>query len=132
LHERLLDEFRPERIFMDIADIAPGENFARRIDRALDAVDAVIVLIGENWLTAADGQSRPRIEDPADMVHVEIATALRQNKRVLPALVGGAKMPAGSELPTPLKGLAQLNAIELTDTRWAYDVGRLIDAVKAR
>ncbi|HXV80090.1 MAG TPA: toll/interleukin-1 receptor domain-containing protein [Candidatus Binatia bacterium] len=132
LHERLLDEFRPERIFIDIADIAPGENFVHRIDRALDAVDAVIVLIGEKWLTVADDQSRPRIEDPADMVHVEIATALRRNKRVFPVLVGGAKMPAGSELPSPLKGLAQLNAIEITDTRWAYDVGCLIDAVKAR
>ena len=132
LHERLLDEFRSERIFMDVADIAPGDNFVQRIDRALDAVDAVIVLIGEQWLTVADGQSQPRIEDPADMVHVEIATALRRGKRVFPVTVGGAKMPPASALPGPLKGLAQLNAVELSDTRWAYDVGRLIDALKTR
>jgi hypothetical protein len=44
--------------------------------------------------------------------------------------VGGAKMPAASALPGPLKGLAQLNAVEISDTRWAYDVGRLIEAVK--
>jgi hypothetical protein len=130
LHERLLDEFRSERIFMDVADIAPGDNFVQRIDRALDAVDAVIVLIGEQWLTVVDGQSRPRIEDPADMVHVEIETALRRGKRVFPVTVGGAKMPAASALPGPLKGLAQLNAVEISDTRWAYDVGRLIEAVK--
>jgi TIR domain len=131
LHERLLDDFRPERIFMDVTDIAPGDNFVQRIDRALDSVDAVIVLIGEQWLTASDGQSRPRIEDPADMVHIEIAAALRRGKRVFPVTVGAAKMPGAQQLPGPLKALAQLNAVEISDTRWDYDVGRLIDALKS-
>jgi TIR domain len=132
LHERLLAEFAPERIFMDIADIGPGDNFVQRIDQRLGGVDAVIVVIGEKWLAVTEDGSRPRIEDPADMVHIEVATALHRGKRVFPVLVGGAKMPAAQQLPGPLQELAQLNAIELSDTRWEYDVGRLIDAVKAR
>ncbi len=90
----------------------------------------MIVLIGEQWLTVANGQPRPRIEDPADMVHIEIATALRRGKRMIPVLVSGARMPSASSLPADLKALAALNAIELSDTRWAYDVGRLMDALK--
>ena len=132
LHERLLDEFRPERIFMDIAAIGPGDNFVRRIEQALEAVDAVLVLIGEKWLSVTDDGSRPRIDDPADMVHIEVATALGRGIRVFPVLVGGATMPAAQQLPGPLKALAQLNAVELSDTRWDYDVRRLIDAVKTR
>ncbi len=132
LHERLLDSFRADHIFMDIADIDPGENFVRRIDRALTAVDVVIVMIGDRWLSVTGDGARPRIEDPADFVHLEIATALGQGKRVLPVLVGGARMPAADQLPGPLRGLAQLNAVELSDTRWDYDVGRLIDALKGR
>ncbi len=130
LHERLIGSFRSERIFMDIADIDPGDNFARRIDQALDVVDAVIVLIGDRWLSVTKDGGRPRIEDPEDLVHLEIATALGRGKRLFPVLVGGAKMPAAIELPDPLKGLAELNAIELSDTRWDYDVGRLIDTLK--
>lgn len=130
LNERLTTEFRPDGVFMDIATIGPGENFVQRIDRALEQVDAVIVLIGKSWLTATkDGENR-RIDDPADMVHMEIATALRADKHVIPVLVGGASMPGKQQLPGPLQGLAQLNAIELSDTRWDYDLGRLIAALR--
>lgn len=130
LMERLSADFRADRIFMDIADIAPGDDFGAKIHQALDAVDAVIVLIGAQWLGLADDAGRPRIADPSDMVHVEIATALQRGKRVFPVLVGGARMPAVSELPPALAGLARLNAIELSDTRWAFDTGRLVDAIK--
>jgi len=132
LHDRLVAEFQPDRVFMDIADIGPGKDFGRLIGRALEAVDAVVVVIGEKWLTLTDDQSRPRIDDPADMVHVEIATALSRGKRVFPVLVGGAKMPGESALPAPLRGLAKLNAVDLSDTRWAHDVGRLVDAIEGR
>lgn len=118
---------------MDITDIAPGNDFARKFDNSLDAVDAaivVIVVIGEKWLTTQDERSKPRIQDPADMVHIEVATALRRNKRVVPVLVGAAQVPVVAALPEPLEGLAALNAVELSDTRWAYDVGRLNDALK--
>lgn len=132
LHDRLVADFQPDRIFMDIADIGPGADFASLIGHALEAVDAVVVVIGEKWLTLTDARARPRIEDPADMVHLEIATALARGKRVFPVLVGGAKMPAESALPAPLRGLARLNAIELSDTRWAHDAGRLVEAIGGR
>ena len=40
-------------------------------------------------------------------------------------LVHGTSMPQPEELPEALAALARRNAIELSDTRWAYDVGRL-------
>ncbi len=130
LHERLVIDFRRERVFMDITGIDPGENFVRRIEQALDSVDAVIVLIGDRWLTLRNEDGQARIDDPADFVHIEIATALTRGKRVYPVLVGGASMPTAEDLPEPLKGLSELNAVELSDTRWDYDTGRLIDTLK--
>lgn len=132
LHERLGEDLRGDHVFMDIADIVPGDNFVHRIDQALAAVDAVIVLIGERWLSLTDAEGQPRIRDPHDMVHLEVASALGQGKRVFPVLVGGARMPAAADLPAPLRGLAELNAVELSDTRWDYDVGRLVDALTGR
>ena len=35
-------------------------------------------------------------------------------------------MPSELDLPNALKKLALLNAIEISDTRWDHDVGRLI------
>lgn len=131
LHSELVRHFQEERVFRDISDIGPGDNFVDKIGNALDSVDAVIILIGERWLSASDDEGQPRLHDPADMVRVEIVTALRRGKRVFPVLVEGARMPRETELPPALKDLAQLNAIEISNTRWDYDVGRLVEALNA-
>ena len=38
-------------------------------------------------------------------------------------------MPRAHELPEPLQRLARRNALEVTDTRWRHDVGRLIETI---
>lgn len=50
---------------------------------------------------------------------------------VLPVLVEGASMPDEHELPKPLQQLARLQAIELSDSRWDYDIERLAQALEA-
>jgi hypothetical protein len=130
LNERLGEAFSEEHVFIDILDIAPGENFVQRIERTLDAVDAVVVLIGDRWLSLTDDDGRRRLENPDDVVRLEIVTALQGDKRVIPVLVGGAQMPLADELPSVLQPLAMRNAVELSDSRWDYDIGRLIDTLK--
>ena len=49
---------------------------------------------------------------------------------VIPVLVGGATMPAEDQLPEPVKPLSRRNAMEITDSRWDFDVGRLVQAMK--
>ena len=87
------------------------------------------MLIGPQWLTAAGDGGRRRIEDPSDFVHREIAGALAREVRILPVLVGGASMPSQADLPEALAPLARRNALEITDSRWDYDVGRLLTAL---
>lgn len=130
IHANLLEHFHKENIFIDIDNIEPGVKFGQEIEKALDRVDAVIVLIGKEWATVADENGNPRINDPKDMVRFEIATALKLGKRIFPVLVGGgAKMPLEKELPDPLKELAQFNAVEVSDHRWAYDLSLLVKAL---
>jgi hypothetical protein len=133
IHANLLEHFHKENIFIDIDNIEPGVKFGQEIEKALDRVDAVIVLIGKEWATVADENGNPRIDDPKDMVRFEIATALKLGKRIFPVLVGGgAKMPLEKELPDPLKELAQFNAVEVSDHRWAYDLSLLVKALNTR
>jgi hypothetical protein len=47
----------------------------------------------------------------------------------IPVLVGGAKMPRREQLPSQLQPLARRNALELSDGRWGYDVGRLMSTL---
>jgi hypothetical protein len=47
---------------------------------------------------------------------------------VIPVLVGGAKMPLPSDLPSDIRDLTHRNAAELSDLRWSDDIDRLLVA----
>lgn len=129
LYDRLAERFAAERVFMDVQTIQPGVDFVHEIEEAVDASAVVIVLIGPRWLAASDREGRRRLDDPHDFVRLEVAAALDRAVRIFPVLVGGATMPSQSDLPAPLARLARFNAIELSDSRWAYDAERLVDAL---
>jgi hypothetical protein len=38
-------------------------------------------------------------------------------------------MPTADELPDNIAALARRNALEISPTRWDYDVGRLIEVI---
>lgn len=121
----MLQELGPGKVFMDVVGIEPGVNFKAHIEEAIGACAVVIALIGADWLTITDSRGEPRLSNPRDFLRLELATALRTNKRVIPALVRGARMPNEDDLPEGIRALAELSAIELSDTRWEYDVSRL-------
>jgi hypothetical protein len=130
LFDRLSGRF-PGRVFMDVDTLEPGVDFVEAIEQAVGACEVLIVLIGHEWLGATDATGRRRLDDPADFVRLEVATALDRKIRVIPVLVQGASMPRVEELPPDLVKLARRNAIELSDARWAYDVDRLIHTIEA-
>lgn len=126
LYDRLSHHFAEERIFMDIDAIEPGEDFVKVIDDAVSSCSILIALIGRRWLHDVDAAGGRRIDNPEDFVRLELGTALKRGIRVIPVLVQGAVMPSSRELPEDLTRLARLNALELSDTRWKYDIERLI------
>jgi hypothetical protein len=73
---------------------------------------------------------RRRLDNPKDIVRIEISTALNHNIRVIPVLVDGAAMPRPNDLPDDLKPLLRRNALEISHDRFRADSERLIGAVK--
>ncbi len=130
LAESLERRFGRGSVFQDVEAIAPGSDFAQAIAAAIARCQVVLVLLGDTWLTERDAHGRPRLEDPQDFVRLEVASALQAGTPVLPVLVEGGRMPAANELPSDLRHLARLQALELSDTRWEYDVERLANAVR--
>ena len=107
--------------------IEPGVPFVQAIEKAIGSVDLMIVLIGPGWLTIADDDGQPRIEKADDVVGQEVAWGLERQILVIPIRVGGADMPSEEQLPEGIRELAELNAHEMSDTRWDYDLGVLLE-----
>lgn len=118
------------KVFMDLTDIKGGEDFVARLDASIKDCESVIVVIGPAWAQCRDADGNRRLDKADDFVRLEIATALAENKRIVPVLVGSAKMPVADELPIDIKPLWRRNAMELSDSRWEYDVNQLANALK--
>lgn len=127
LADALEARFGKERVWRDVEDIPAGEDFAREIDRALAKADTLLVVIGREWLAVHSTTGQRRLDDTQDFVRLEIESAFAHDIRVLPVLVRGTPMPAPDELPESLRPLARIQACELSDSRWDYDVGKLIE-----
>ena len=125
LHDALVRHVGDEHVFMDVDKIPPGQNFAQVIDEALVGCDVLFALIGPRWL-ARGRFGRRRLDDPDDFVRTEIGTAIERGLVVVPVLALGAEMPSARQLPDRLAALADIQAVELSDRRWAADVRSLL------
>jgi hypothetical protein len=113
-------------VFRDADDIPAGEDFAGVLKRELADTQVTVVLIGKKWLAELNS----RLDKPApDFVRIEIATALRLGKRVIPVLLQGAELPTAESLPDDLRALVNRQALSLRDEAWTADAGRLADAI---
>jgi subtilisin family serine protease len=130
LKSKLTERFPGERVFMDLDSIEAGRDFAEVIQDALGSCVVLVALIGRQWVTVEDEQGRRRLHDPDDLVRLEVATALERDVRVIPVLVDGAKAPRREQLPSALEKLARLNALELSNNRFAYDAEKLLDLIE--
>jgi len=113
------------KVFMDV-EMPPGVDFVAQIDEVVSGCAALIAVIGPKWSTMPGASGMPRLHEQGDLVCHEVCAALeRENVVVYPVLVNKASMPKTAELPERMARLTRLNAVELTDARWRYDVGRL-------
>jgi hypothetical protein len=126
LYDDLKDHFGKDRVFRDLDAIGPGVDYAQAIDGFIESCDAVVVIIGNQWLDIRNDEGRRRLSEPHDVVRQEIVAALKADKLVIPVLVEDAHMPAASRLPRTLAPLARRNALPVSDARWDYDVGLLV------
>jgi hypothetical protein len=104
LFGRLEHSFPPGQLFMDVeGGIKAGQDFVQVLEDKVRACDVMLALIGPKWLTATDEGGSRRLDDPLDFVRIEIGSALRLGKRIIPVLVHKTDMPRADALPGPLK-----------------------------
>jgi TIR domain len=125
IYDRLTRRLEPDNVFFDFASIQPGQDFVEVLTSRVRACDALLAIIGNNWISSVDEYGRCRLDDPDDFVRIEIEAALKSNIRVIPVLVDGATMPKAGELPESLKGLARRQGTEVSPARFEADVEKL-------
>jgi hypothetical protein len=130
LRDDLVPQLGASNVFQDVVAIPAGQDFAQVIDRQLDECDAVLVVIGPGWLTAATEAGTLRLHSPDDLVRIELDHALHRDIPVVPVLVGGARLPAADELPTELTGLVGRQGVALRDESWHADVRGLVQSLR--
>jgi len=139
LYDQLEATFTRERIFIDVDNIAPGRDFTEELATRVEQCDVFLAVIGRRWADVVDVDGSRRLDNPNDWVRVEIESAQRLGKHIIPVLVDGAEMPRPEKLPDALQRFARRNAARLTHERFRADVqalvvaiGRLREAERAR
>lgn len=134
IYDHLVRAFGEDQVFKDVDDIPLGVDFRNVLQGAVGGCDVVLVIIGPEWLTLRNKRGQPRIMDPDDFVHVEVAAGLaRRDVLVVPVLINGTTMPSPADLPPALTELAYRNAaIMRDDPDFARDIQKLIEHITAQ
>ena len=130
IFDRLAGHFGREAVFRDIDSIPLGADFRRHIDRVLGESDIILAIVGPRWIGPNNEQLR--LASSADPVRLEIETALRKDKPVIPVLVDGvpgdaekecrALVHRGLALPAYDQCLKASHLFNLLDARGAISV----------
>ena len=129
LYDQLEAAFTRERIFIDVDNIAPGRDFTEELATRVEQCDVFLAVVGRRWADVVDVDGSRRLDNPNDWVRVEIESAQRLGKHIIPVLVDGAEMPRPEKLPDALQPFARRNAARLTHERFRADVQALVVAI---
>lgn len=132
LVEALKSRFGASRVFLDTSDIPYGEDFRRLISKRIAASDAMLIVIGQHWLSAANERGQ-RLQQADDPVRFEIETAMAsKGLRIVPVRIDGAQPPPESALPDSISALAALNMAELRNATFDVDFNALVEQLQGR
>ena len=128
IYDRLVAQFGRNAIFKDVDAIAPGSNFLAGINEAIAQSAVALIIIGPHWLDASDDRGRRRLDNPDDIVRLEIAAALSRGIPIVPVFVGDASSPSLNDLPPSLRPLVNYSGLPV---RYGPDFNRDMKAMLA-
>ncbi|WP_431873231.1 toll/interleukin-1 receptor domain-containing protein [Amycolatopsis sacchari] len=119
----LTREFGADAVFFASRSIPLGADWEQAMFDAVSRSEAVLVIIGPGWLTAADSTGRRRLDDPRDFVRREVELALRLGKRVIPVHL--ERRHPLDDLPEPLRELNEKQSTTVEFRNSKADLARL-------
>jgi hypothetical protein len=114
-----------KEIFLDVDNIDLGVNFVKALREEVGKCDALLAVIGHDWLDIRDKNGRRRLDDPNDFVRSEIGIALQRGIPVIPILLDGTEVPTADQLTEDLKDLSLRNGMNVRYDSFETDMDRL-------
>jgi pterin-4a-carbinolamine dehydratase len=99
-----------------------GVEWPDELAKEVANTDAVLVIIGPDWLSAADAAGERRIDQTDDWVRREIEIALEHNRPIIPIAFVPATVPAATDLPNSIKRLADYRGVAVRDDYLSNDL----------
>lgn len=130
LVDALVTQFGARNVFQDVDAIALGQSFSAQVEAAIATSDAVLIVIGRDWLGVDGAAGGRRIDSEDDFVRLEVSMALSLGISVVPVLVGGAVLPTHAELPDNMSQMLERQAVTIRDASWHQDVNDVIRRLK--
>ena len=119
-------KFGPNRVFIDVDRLRPGEIFQEQLENRLATCTVMLTLIGPKWIDVTNLAGERRLDDPQDWVRLEIERALARKIVVIPVLTGGASLPKAADLPEGLKPLIERHAAVVRTNSFRTDMAGLV------
>ncbi len=127
LHNQMCQHFGEHNVFQDVDNIPFGVDFRKYLRDEIAKCDVVLVIIGKDWVRIM----AERAHEPSDFVRIEVESALKLGKLVIPVTVRGAEMPKPDQLPESVRDLCWLNrAVVRPNPDFKHDCQRLADGIK--
>ncbi len=122
LRKELSERFGAEHIFLDKEGLRAGRWRAQLAAELADC-RALLVPIGNSWISARDQAGALRLHLDDDVHRAELRSALqRPDITVIPVLVDRASMPVAEQLPSDLQLLVECQARQLSDQQALREV----------
>jgi hypothetical protein len=132
IFDRLKTRYGINQLVRDVDSIPTGIDFREYLANEVNRCQVLLAVIGRHWVDVKDAKGMRRLDDPKDLVRIEIETALQRNIPIVPVIVGGAQFPDEKVLPPSIKGLVNRNGVFVRpDPDFHQDVDRLISSLDA-
>lgn len=127
IYDYMRVQFGEGNVFLDVGSVPFGVDFRQYLNEQIADHEVVLVMIGPQWAQMI----RDRAGRTDDFVRIEIESALRLNKLIIPVRVMGAELPDFSTLPASIQDLQWRNAAEIRrQPDFAGDCARLAQGIK--
>ncbi|MEM6398415.1 MAG: toll/interleukin-1 receptor domain-containing protein [Bacteroidota bacterium] len=131
LYDYLKGRFGKEAIFQDFENIKIGEKFTKIIEEAIQNCHVFVLMIGPHFFSIKDSQGKIRITKADDYVRLEIESALKYEKTIIPIFIDHASIENNSKhTPKSISEVLTINGCTLTHEKWSLEAKIIIDRIK--
>lgn len=127
LYDHLKQELGPDSVLIDVEVEGTAEVLRQWVERVVPGSGVMLVLIGHKWIVSEDG--RRRLEEPGDIVRLEIELALLHDVPIIPIQIDDAPRPKAVDLPDSIRKIMDFKGYDLNNSQWSAKATTIFQAI---